>query len=520
MRGWKRRMGSGRPRIGCPPTDARPPGHERHRPEDRRERVEHRRAPAHHPRKDRGGERPQGRSHQQRDAQQDAATALGGARHGRRPVAARRDAATSSQAPQQGAGAPASELAGERGKGARETDEAERGREQRRRAMGSGPAHQQHQRQRRAEDEQRNPGWPAAICQTHAASVAAIQASRAAVSQPVRSGCSSAGVPRGRGACTSVATRERARVEAVGIGPAPPGRLEGASERRAGSARAAPPGRASQTVAQTVARARRAARAASRAARDRARAHGRAPRASSRGRSRRWRSQRRQRLADAPRRGGRRGAAHGIDAAERLVEHERERVEVGAARRPRRRRSARGPCRRACRARRRCGSGTPRRRAARRRSRSAWRRERHSGPAGAPGPGGGRRAGTSTFWGLMSRWITPRPCACRSASVSATPISSTSSSHERLGGDQLGEGLAVDQLGDQVEGVLLGARLVQGDDRGMGETGGGERLAVARSRSSPAGSAIALTATSRSSSSSWARHTTPKPPAPRRSSSR
>ena len=92
---------------------------------------------------------------------------------------------------------------------------------------------------------------------------------------------------------------------------------------------------------------------------------------------------------------------------------------------------------------------------------------------------------------------------------------------ERLRGEQRGEGLAVDELGDQVEGVVLDAGLVQRDDRGVAEARGGQRLTVARSRSSPsppAGRGIALTATSRSSSPSWARHTTPKPPAPRRSS--
>ena len=40
-----------------------------------------------------------------------------------------------------------------------------------------------------------------------------------------------------------------------------------------------------------------------------------------------------------------------------------------------------------------------------------------------------------------------------------------------------GEGLAVDELGDQVEGVVLDAGLVQGDDRGVSEARGGERLA-------------------------------------------
>ena len=47
---------------------------------------------------------------------------------------------------------------------------------------------------------------------------------------------------------------------------------------------------------------------------------------------------------------------------------------------------------------------------------------------------------------------------------------------QRLGGEQLREGVAVDQLGDQVEGVLRGARLVQDDDRRVCQTRAGECL--------------------------------------------
>ena len=100
---------------------------------------------------------------------------------------------------------------------------------------------------------------------------------------------------------------------------------------------------------------------------------------------------------------------------------------------------------------------------------------------------------------------------------------------EIAAGDQLGEGLAVDELGDQVESVVLDVGLVQGDDRRMGQAGGGERLATGAvgHASSPAptvaavgasgGRGMRLSATSRCRSSSWARQTTPKPPAPRRS---
>ena len=48
---------------------------------------------------------------------------------------------------------------------------------------------------------------------------------------------------------------------------------------------------------------------------------------------------------------------------------------------------------------------------------------------------------------------------------------------ERLRGEQLGEGVAVDELGDQVEDVVLDARLVQSDDRGVSEARGRKRLA-------------------------------------------
>ena len=86
--------------------------------------------------------------------------------------------------------------------------------------------------------------------------------------------------------------------------------------------------------------------------------------------------------------------------------------------------------------------------------------------------------GTSTFWGLTSRWITPRAWAWASASVEREADLEQLLVGERVGGDQLREGVAVDQLGDQVEGVLRGARLVQDDDRRVRQARAGERLAA------------------------------------------
>ena len=84
---------------------------------------------------------------------------------------------------------------------------------------------------------------------------------------------------------------------------------------------------------------------------------------------------------------------------------------------------------------------------------------------------------TSTFCGLMSRWTTPREWAWSSASQRSAPTSATSrseSSPSRLSAPQ---GLALDQLGDQVGAAVLLAELVEGDDAGVVEAGGGLRLA-------------------------------------------
>ena len=160
-----------------------------------------------------------------------------------RPAAARRDAATSSRGPPAGRGS-ASGRAGRRARGRRPRGRRGRARAQAGRQAsgvraGAPAAPAAAPRRGRASA---TPGWPAAICQTHAAIVAAIHARRVAVSQPAGSGCSSTGVlPR------SLHLRRKQW--------------------------GAPPGLSSADRA----RARRAARAAFRAARDRPRAHGRAP---------------------------------------------------------------------------------------------------------------------------------------------------------------------------------------------------------------------------------------------------
>ena len=93
--------------------------------------------------------------------------------------------------------------------------------------------------------------------------------------------------------------------------------------------------------------------------------------------------------------------------------------------------------------------------------------------------------------------------------------------HRALAGQLLERG-AVHQLGHQVDVVVVRAHLVERDDARVVQPRGRERLALdaraldrrRRSRGTT------FTATSRSSFSSWARQTTPKPPAPRRRSRR
>ena len=263
--------------------------------------------------------------------------------------------------------------------------------------------------------------------------------------------------------------------------PAPPGRLgggEGAARRK--RARGAAQGEWRKPWRRPR-RARRAALAASHAAAGSGASARSSARASSRGRSQRWRPSGGSSLADAPCGGCGCGAAHGVDAAERLIQHERERVEVGA-----------GPnlvavdllgghvgecAEHVPGARQRLLAGEQR--AAEvgelrdgRRSRSALDAARAAGI-------GGRNQHVLRLDVAVDH---PARVGVHERVGERDPDFEHLLVAERLGCDQLREGVAVHQLGDQVEGVVLGAGLVQGDDRGMREAGGGERLARARAR--------------------------------------
>ncbi len=84
--------------------------------------------------------------------------------------------------------------------------------------------------------------------------------------------------------------------------------------------------------------------------------------------------------------------------------------------------------------------------------------------------------------------------------------------------EEVAERVAADELGDEVDGVLVAARLVERDDRRVRQPRRGERLALGALAAPPA-SGIRLTATGRSSRRSRASQTVPNPPAPRRSTS-
>ena len=156
------------------------------------------------------------------------------------------------------------------------------------------------------------------------------------------------------------------------------------------------------------------------------------------------RRQRGQLTPDTPGGGGGRGSAHGVGAREPLVQDERQRVQVG------------GLADLAAFAL--LGSHV-----GERAERLAGTRERvFAGQAGAAEVGQlGRRpahiaiVGTSTFCGLTSRWTTPRAWAWARAWARARPIWSSSSSEQLVRGDERGEGVAVDELGYEVERVVV-----------------------------------------------------------------
>ena len=82
----------------------------------------------------------------------------------------------------------------------------------------------------------------------------------------------------------------------------------------------------------------------------------------------------------------------------------------------------------------------------------------------APAGSGWSAGRTTTFWGLMSRWMTPLACAWSSASQSSAPISRHVAVGDPARSRQLVERLALDQLADQVGVAAVLAELVERDD--------------------------------------------------------
>ena len=171
-------------------------------------------------------------------------------------------------------------------------------------------------------------------------------------------------------------------------------------------------------------------------------------------------------LADPTRRGGGRRAAHRVDAAEGLVEHERERIEIGLLadvaplallRRHigERAEHAAGACQGVL---------------------AGETRAAEVGELGRPpGP-----LGLSRHEHVV-RLDVAMDDAARMCVGERIGECEADLEHvlvgKRAAGDQLGECIAVDQLADQVEGVVDCAGLVQRDDRRVRQARGGQRLA-------------------------------------------
>ena len=94
-----------------------------------------------------------------------------------------------------------------------------------------------------------------------------------------------------------------------------------------------------------------------------------------------------------------------------------------------------------------------------------------------PAPAAGS-ASTITLLGFTSRWITPRSWAWSSASHSAIPMRRHVAVGKGARAQQLGERSAPNQLGDEVDVVLVGGELVDADYAGVVEPRGGPRLAL------------------------------------------
>ena len=472
------------------PSRARRRGRQPGRPGGGRDDVGRERAAAHEPREHERRGRPDGtRAAARRRSRAGAITSPAamperavearGGRAGRRRRSERApssgSASSSHQAPSapSAAARPARRAAGERREGAREAGEA-----QQRRGAGSDQA--------RPSPRSSSGGSETASAATSSAAPGRGEArtpararDRGGSSQPPR------GTSATRMAAASAARRRAARSRAAGrrarARPARPRRPGATARPTRGSTTAAgassgcgaivPP--SSETSGSA------SASASKRSSSVAALARGRAQRAVER-RAQLGRQvaaapcERRQDHADAPRGRGRGARADRVDARQRLVEHEAERVEVARSSTAR----ARGLLRRHVGERADDVAGArerrPRRPGGRRRSRSAW-----------PRRGASRRSGTITFCGLTSRWITPRSWAWASASASASPIRSTSRSGQRAGGLELRERAALDQLGDEVAAAVLLAGVEQRDDRGVVEPRDRARLARARSAARP-----------------------------------
>ena len=167
-------------------------------------------------------------------------------------------------------------------------------------------------------------------------------------------------------------------------------------------------------------------------------------------------AQRRQMRAEPPRPLGGGAGPHRVDAGQRLVEHQRERVQVG-------RRARDQPLR------------LLGRHVGRRPDDVAGPRQRvaadHAGDAEVGQLGQLRRAssgasGTSTLDGLTSRCTTPWAWAWSSASHSAIPICDDVAIRQPpVARSSRSSVVAADELGDQVGALVVDRGLVQGHDR-------------------------------------------------------
>ena len=170
--------------------------------------------------------------------------------------------------------------------------------------------------------------------------------------------------------------------------------------------------------------------------------------------------------ADAPRGGGRRRPAHGIHAGEALVQNERQRVQVGGL-------SGLSPLALLGRH---VGERAKHVSGARERVFTGQPRPAEVGQLGHPAALVGMVGNEHVLRLDVTVDHAARVCMGERIGKRKTDLEQILIS-ERACCDQRREGLPVDQLGDQVEGVLTRARLVQGNDRRVRQTRGGERLA-------------------------------------------